>query len=65
MSMRNCISKDIVLSKKDIESLKKAYDNNKITSEDLSFDVKSIMLNEGITKEKAINRILNIIAIYS
>lgn len=61
MSIRNCIDKDIVLSKRDIERLNKAYGNNKIGLEHLYFDVKSIMLNEGITKEKAIQRILKII----
>ena len=61
MSIRNCIDKDIVLSKNDIEKLKKAYKNHKILLDHLHFDVKSIMLNEGITKEKAIKRILKII----
>lgn len=65
MSIRNCINKDIVLSKSDIEKLKKAYGNNKIGLAHLNFDVKSIMINEELTKEKAINHILNIIGKYS
>lgn len=60
MSIRNCINKDIVLSPKDIKNLKKIYKNHRIRLEHIEFDVKSIMINEGVTKEKAINKILNI-----
>lgn len=60
MSTKNCIDKDISLSKSKIAKLKKVYKNYRILLDHLYFDVKNIMF-KGITKEKAIHRILNII----
>lgn len=50
-----------ILSTNDILILKKAYKNYNISIENIIFDVKSLMINEKINKEQAINRILNII----
>lgn len=50
-----------ILSENDIIKLRKAYKNSNISVECLSFDVKSIMDNEGVNKNQAINRILSII----
>ncbi|MBD7915847.1 hypothetical protein H9660_11895 [Clostridium sp. Sa3CUN1] len=52
-----------ILSKNDIIKLRKAYKNYNISVECLAFDVKSIMDNEGVNKNQAINRILSIIDI--
>ena len=50
-----------ILSVNDIIKLRKAYKNYNISVECLIFDVKSIMDNEGVNKNQAINRILSII----
>ena len=50
-----------ILSVNDIFELKKAYKNYNISIDSIIFDVKSLMINEKITKEQAVNRILNII----
>lgn len=50
-----------ILSQNDITRLRNAYKNYNISIEYLIFDVKSIMDNEGISKNQAINRILKII----
>lgn len=53
-----------ILSVNDIIKLRKAYKNCDISTKDIIFDVKSLMINEKITKEEAIKRILNIIHRY-
>lgn len=50
-----------VLSKKDIDRLRKAYNNKNISDNYLNFDVINIMKCEGISKEKAINNILKLV----
>lgn len=50
-----------ILSANDILKLRKAYKNYNISIESLIFDVRSLMINEKINKDQAINRILNII----
>lgn len=59
--MEDCTSKDSVLSKSDIERLRKAYNNYEISEDYLNFEVKNIMINEKISKDDAIKHILGII----
>lgn len=57
--MRNESSK--ILTKNEINKLRKAYNNKKIADEYLIFDVRNIMKCEGITKEQALNNILRLV----
>ena len=59
--MRDYINKDSVLSKSDIDRLRKAYNNYEISEDYLNFEVKNLMINEKISKDDAIKRILRII----
>jgi hypothetical protein len=54
-------TKDDILSGNDIKKLRQAYQNYSIPLEYLVFDVKSIMENEGLSKVKAVNHIINIL----
>lgn len=59
--MEDYTSKNSVLSKSDIERLRKAYNNYEISEDYLNFEVKNIMINEKISKYDAIKHILGII----
>lgn len=59
--MNFCINKDIILSKIEIEKLRKAYNNYDISEYYLNTEVENIMLNENINKEEAIERILRLV----
>lgn len=59
--MKFCINKDIILSKIEIEKLRKAYNNYDISEYYLNTEVENIMLNENINKEEAIERILRLV----
>ena len=61
MYMKNYLNKDSLLSKSDIEKLRKAYNNYKISEDYLNFEVKNLMVYEKISKEDAIRHILKII----
>lgn len=52
---------EVVLSKKDVEKLREAYDNYNISIDYLYVDVKNIMLYEGIDKSQALKKILTFI----
>lgn len=58
--MKNYLNKDSVLSKSDIEKLRKAYNNYEISKDYLNFEVKNLMVHEKISKDDAIKRILRI-----
>lgn len=58
--MKDYINKDSVLSKSDIEKLRKAYNNYEISKDYLNFEVKNLMVHEKISKDDAIKRILRI-----
>ena len=58
--MKDHINKDSVLSKSDIEKLRKAYNNYEISKDYLNFEVKNLMVHEKISKDDAIKRILRI-----
>lgn len=58
--MRN-ESSNKILSKKDINILREAYNNKKISDEYLIFDVTNIMKCEGISKDQAISNILRLV----
>ena len=58
--MKNYINKDSVLSKSDIEKLRKAYNNYEISKDYINFEVKNLMVHEKISKDDAIKRILRI-----
>lgn len=53
---------NIILSKNDIEKLRKAYNNENISYDYLNFEVSNIMKCEDISKDKAINRILSLVS---
>ena len=57
--MRN-ESNNEVLSKRDIDKLRKAYSNKNISDDYLNFDVINLMKCEGISQERAINNILKL-----
>lgn len=59
--MRNISNMDKILSKNEVDKLKKAYNNYNISEDCFIFDVKSIMENERVSKEKAISNILRLI----
>ena len=59
--MKFCINKDIILSKIEIEKLRKAYNNYDISEYYLNAEVENIMINENIDKEEAIERILKLV----
>ena len=59
--MKNYINKDSVLSKSDIEKLRKAYNNYDISERYLNYEVKNLISHEEISKDTAIKRILKII----
>lgn len=59
--MNFCINKDIILSKIEIEKLRKAYNNYDISEYYLNAEVENIMINENIDKEEAIERILKLV----
>lgn len=50
-----------ILSKKDIEKLRKAYNNYSISQDYLNFEVKNIMKHERISKDEAISNILKLV----
>lgn len=58
--MKDYINKDSVLSKSDIEKLRKAYNNYEISKDYLNFEVKNLMVHEKISKDDAIKHILRI-----
>ena len=51
----------VILSEKDINKIKKAYNNEYISDDYLNFEIVNIMKCEDISKEKAINKILNLV----
>lgn len=53
---------DNFLTKKDIEILRKAYNNYTVPVDYLSVDVKNLMFYEGLSKSQAINKILTFIS---
>lgn len=53
---------DSFLTKKDIEILRKAYNNYTVPVDYLSADVKNLMFYEGLSKSQAINKILTFIS---
>lgn len=55
----------MILSKEDINKLIEAYGRVDIRIDYVIHDVKSIMINENISKEKAIERILKILEVYN
>lgn len=57
------MSSNIILSEEDINRLINAYGRVDIRIDYINHDVKSIMKNENFTKEKAIERILEILKI--
>lgn len=59
--IENETTKDNVLSGNDIKKLRNAYQNYSISLEELTFDVKSIMNHESVSKTKAVNHIINIL----
>lgn len=52
---------NVILTKKDINKIKKAYDNENISDDYLNFEIVNIMKCENISKEKAINKILSLV----
>ena len=52
---------NVILDKKDINKIKKAYNNENIPDDYLNFEIVNIMKCEEISKEKAINKILNLV----
>lgn len=52
---------NVILSKKDINKIKKAYNNKNISDDYLNFEIVNIMKCEDISKEKAINKILSLV----
>lgn len=54
-----------VLSEKDILLLRNAYKNYNISDDYIISDVISLMNNENLDKETAINSILNFISLYT
>ena len=52
---------NVILDKKDINKIKKAYNNENISDNYLNFEIVNIMKCEDISKEKAINRILSLV----
>ena len=56
------IKEDKPLTKKDIEILRKAYNNYTVPVDYLSVDVKNLMFYEGLSKSQAINKILTFIS---
>lgn len=59
------MSSNIILSEEDINRLINAYGRVDIRIDYIKHDVKSIMENENFTKEKAIERILEILKIWT
>lgn len=53
--------RNVVLSKKDINKIKKAYNNENISDDYLNFEIVNIMKCEDISKEKALNKILSLV----
>lgn len=52
---------NVILDKKDINKIKKAYNNENISDNYLNFEIVNIMKCEDISKEKAINKILSLV----
>ena len=52
---------NVILSEKDINKIKKAYNNEYISYDYLNFEIVNIMKCEDISKEKAINKILSLV----
>lgn len=52
-----------VLSKKEIDKLRKAYNNESISENYLNSEVLNIIKSEGVSKEKAIEKILKLVSI--
>lgn len=52
---------NILLTKKDVKRLRKAYNNYNIPTDYLSDEIRNIMIHEGIAKKQAINKILTLI----
>lgn len=52
---------NLILTKKDINKIKKAYNNEHISDDYLNFEIANIMKCEDISKEKAINKILSLV----
>ena len=53
-----------ILSEKDILLLRNAYKNYNISDDYIISDVVSLMNNENLDKETALNSILNFISLY-
>lgn len=63
--IRKFNSTNNILSPKDILLLREAYNNYIISDEYIISDVLSLMNNENLDKETALNTILNFIRLYS
>ena len=59
--MNECKNKNFVLSKVEVKSLRKAYDNYTISIYYLNDEVKNLMNCENLSKEDAIEKIFKII----
>lgn len=62
--IRKFNSANNILSPKDILLLREAYNNYIISDEYIISDVLSLMNNENLDKETALNTILNFIRLY-
>ena len=52
---------NIILSKNDIEKIRRVYNNENISEDYLNFEVANIMKCEAISKEKVINKIVSLV----
>lgn len=52
---------NIILSKNDIEKIRRVYNNENISEDYLNFEVANIMKCEDISKEKVINKIVSLV----
>ena len=52
-----------IISKKDIEKIRKAYNNYSISEDYLIFEIQNIMKHEDVNKIQAINKILSLVSI--
>ncbi|MDU2673077.1 MAG: hypothetical protein E7C50_00500 [Clostridium sp.] len=52
-----------ILSKNEIDKLRKAYNNESISENYLNSEVLNIIKSEGVSKEKAIEKIIKLVSI--